>query len=168
MNFAADGVHSGATVLLPYDSVRLNSEDDENWQLIAGNCVLNFNANTTNQSSEDIRYRKSFEQGFADASNPGHDELAFSGKASFVGQVAGKSEMPIACDAQHIYWISLVRVPRAPGFLGVELMILNGYRLQTTEQRIIFFKKQTFLTNDKRPAQQIGGVAAAIATVLRK
>ncbi len=169
---AADGMHPQPMAKLPSDSVQLVSADDENWQLTVGNCLLDFDADPANQTSQDIQYRKNFEQGFADASNPGQEELLFVAKASIavsaIRKLGPQPEPSIACDTHHIYWISLVRVPSKPGYLAIQIMVFDGYRLQTTEERIIFFKPGTFLAGDKRTAQQIGGVAAAISGAISK
>lgn len=168
MVFATDGARPQALVKIPSASVELTSADDVHWQLTDGSCLLDFDASSANQTPEDVRYRKSFEAGFAGADNPGHEALLFIGKASVAGQTAKTSEPAIACDARHLYWVSLVRVPRTPGYLAVQLIIMDGYRPQTAEQRIIFFKAATFLTGDKRTASDIGGVAAAIAQAISK
>ncbi len=163
----AKGLHQEYKTSVTPDSASLSSENDQIWQLTVNNCVLDVGLDDAHMSAADIRYKKSFEKGAADASAPHHDQLLYVGRAEVAGHGTETTDQPIACDAQHIYWLSVLRSPSLPGKVAVMLLIYDGYKYQDTEERMILFAPETFLDGDKKTAQDIGGVTEAIAKAMQ-
>ena len=152
---------------IPPASATLSSENDEVWQLTVSNCVLTIPLNGAKLTPDDAAYKASFEKGFAESNNPNQDELNFNGRAEVVRKLSEATEQALPCDSRRIYWVSILRIPRAPGNVAVMLTVIDGYRAQQTEQRVILFKPEILLEDDRRSAQDIGGATAAIARSLR-
>jgi len=144
------------------------SEDDETWQLTVSNCVFKLSPSAANLTAEDKRFKERFEAGAANADNPAHDELTFMGKAQVVGQVEGAADAPIACDANHIYWVTILSYSTVPGTILVELMMMNDYRMQRGEERVILFKPEAFAAERAGTEGQADGITEAVARALRK
>ncbi len=162
------GMHYTGKTEIPPASASLHSENDEAWQLTVSNCVLTIPLNGASLTPDDAAYDKSFRAGFSEASNPNQDELNFNGKADVVSRLPGPTDAALPCETRRIYWVSILRVPRAPGSIAVMLTVLDGYKIQQTEQRVLLFSPGAFLDGNRKSAEEIGGITAAVARSLRK
>ncbi len=144
------------------------SDDDRTWTLTLNNCALRIGGDGLALSADDAAYKKSFEQGVAEGKNPLNLELVYDGRAEFARDTPGATDAPFACDAHHLYWLSVLRVPSVPGYAVLELMSFDGYKPQETEQRLLLLAPDTFLQGDTTPPAQLGALTAALAKAIGK
>jgi len=162
------GLHYTAKTELPPDSASLSSDNDEAWQLTVGNCVLNIPLNGANLTPADVSYDRHFRSGFSNADNPNQDELNFNARVEVLRRLPGSTDALLPCESRRLYWVSVLRLPRAPGNVAVMLTLIDGYKAQQTEQHVLLFSPGTFLKGNDKTAEKIGGITAAIARSLRK
>lgn len=146
----------------------LTSDDDRTWTLTLDNCTLRISGDGLALSTEDADYKKSFAAGVTEADNPLKLELMFDGRAEVVKDTPGGTQAPVACDAHRVYWVSLLGGPGVPGSAILELVSLDGYKAQETEQRMLLLSPATFLKDDTKPASELGGFTAALAKTIGK